>query len=470
VGDHQAGKSLARPHKSSARNAMTSAKLKQRVLLAGGWSMAGFGLSQIIRFGSNLLMTRLLVPEMFGVMAIASIVMYGLALFSDVGLRQNIVQSKRGNDGAILNTAWSIQILRGLLIWFCALAISVLVAIANHAGLVPQDSVYMDTSLPYVIAVMSISAVIMGVESTKLSVANRNLALGSITLIEIGSQLIGLLCMLTWVSFDRSIWALVAGGLFSSLARAILSHTSLPGLSNRWQWDHSAFREIIHFGKWIFLSSILGFLVNSGDRLLLSNLLNTTTLGVYVIAYFIFSAVEQSMSKVITDVSFPALSEVARDRPRDLRQTCYRFHIVIASFAYCCAGILMISGQTLIALLYDARYAQAGWMLEILATALLVSPVNITTQCFMALGMPKFVSYLCIIRLLILFIVAPVLFYFFGLPGILWGIVLSYLSCLPVTFFYKVKYNLFDLRKELAPTPLLLAGAVIGEIFNSVIA
>ena len=60
-------------------------KLKQRVLRAGGWTVAGFGLSQVIRFGSNLLMTRILVPEMFGVMAIALMVMYGLALFSDVG-------------------------------------------------------------------------------------------------------------------------------------------------------------------------------------------------------------------------------------------------------------------------------------------------------------------------------------------------------------------------------------------------
>jgi O-antigen/teichoic acid export membrane protein len=60
--------------------------LKQRVLNAGLWSVAGFALSLVIRQGGNLLMTRLLTPEMFGVMAMASTAMVGLAMFSDVGL------------------------------------------------------------------------------------------------------------------------------------------------------------------------------------------------------------------------------------------------------------------------------------------------------------------------------------------------------------------------------------------------
>ena len=72
--------------------------LKQRIFAAGGWTVAGFGLSQALRFGTSLLMTRLLVPEMFGVMAIANMIMIGLAMFSDIGLRQNVVQSKRGAE------------------------------------------------------------------------------------------------------------------------------------------------------------------------------------------------------------------------------------------------------------------------------------------------------------------------------------------------------------------------------------
>ena len=74
-------------------------------------------------------------------------------------------------------------------------------------------------------------------------------------------------------------------------------------------------QEIVRFGKWIFPSSILGFLVNNGDRLLLGAMVDTTVLGVYVIAFFIVNAVEQALLRIVGNVTYPALSQVVRDRP-----------------------------------------------------------------------------------------------------------------------------------------------------------
>lgn len=72
--------------------------LKQRAMNSGSWVAIGLIVSQVIRLLSNLVLTRLLVPEMFGVMAIVSVFMMGISMFSDVGLQQNIVQSKRGEE------------------------------------------------------------------------------------------------------------------------------------------------------------------------------------------------------------------------------------------------------------------------------------------------------------------------------------------------------------------------------------
>lgn len=445
------------------------ATLKQRVLRAGAWSFVGYGLSQVIRFGSNLLMTRLLVPELFGVMAIATMVMAGLAMFSDLGIRQSVVQSKHGNDVAYLNTAWVMQILRGLLIWSLSLVVSLLIVVANHSGLVPTDSVYAHPTLPSVIAVLSITVVIMGFQSTKLLQANRNLSLHRVTQIEISSQIVGLACMFGWVAIDRSIWALVAGSICANLARVILSHAWLSGVANRWQWDSTAFREIIGFGKWIFLSSILGFLVNNGDRLLLGALVNATVLGIYTIAYLIMSAVELILTKIIGDISFPALSEVARERPRDLKATYYRFHTAIASFTFFCSGILMNSGNELIRLLYDHRYAQAGWMLEVIATALLTVPFRIAPYCLMALGMPRPLTNIIAIRLIAMFFLIPFGFHLYGVLGALWGVVLSNLATLPPTIFYAAKYGLFDLRRELLLITVLPIGMIVGQILSMIL-
>jgi O-antigen/teichoic acid export membrane protein len=448
----------------------TPLTLRQRIFKAGAWTAVGYFVSQIIRFGSNLLMTRLLVPEMFGVMSIASMVMYGLALISDVGLGPNVVHSKRGNDALFLNTAWAIQIRRGVVIWLFALGVSFCIVVANRIGAVPVASVYAKQQLPYVIAVLSFGAAISGFESTKLFEASRNLLIHRVTQIEITSQVAGLLCMLAWVAINRSIWSLVAGSICSASVRTILSHVRLPGHANRWQWDHAAFHEIIHFGKWIFLSSILGFLINSGDRILLGGMLTAASLGVYAIAYLMTNSVENVIAKMITDVSFPALSEVLRERPTQLKASYYRFHAIIAAFTYSAAGILMVSGQALIGMIYDQRYSQAGWMLEILAAALIAIPFRLAPYCFQALGMPKLLSHIIAIRLITMFLVTPIGYHFFGLRGALWSIVLSGFAGLPLTIFYAIKYGLFDLRRELKLLPLVPAGMILGKLFDLAVA
>lgn len=191
--------------------------LKRRVLSAGTWSFIGYGLSQVTRLGSNLVMTRLLVPSMFGVMAIATVIMVGLNLFTDLGLRVNIIQSKRGSDPAFLNTAWATQIFRSALLWFGALGIAFLLPVIDDLGILSKDNVYADPHLPYVIGVLSFSFIIGGFNSTKTIEANRNLALGRVTLIQLAASIGGLACMLIWAFFDRSIWALVSGNICTRL-------------------------------------------------------------------------------------------------------------------------------------------------------------------------------------------------------------------------------------------------------------
>src|SRR5271154_6168345 len=125
--------------------------LRDRVMKAGVWSIVGFGASTVLRFGTSLILTRLLAPEMFGVMAIASMVMVGLIMFSEIGLRQNVVQSSRGDEPAFLNTVWSIQIIRGFSLWLIASAIGLAIFIAQRAGFVVPGSVYSSPSLPPVV-------------------------------------------------------------------------------------------------------------------------------------------------------------------------------------------------------------------------------------------------------------------------------------------------------------------------------
>lgn len=443
--------------------------LKRRVITAGVWNLVAYGFSQIVRFGSNLVFTRLLSPEAFGIMAIASVIMIGFAMFSDLGLKQSIIRREKTLSSNFVNTAWVLQILRGLILWFAAVLAAFGIWSAGQAGLVKPGSVYASPELVPVIVASSFAAVLMGFETTKAAEAIRTLAIWRVTAIELVSQLIGLLIMLGLAVSYRSVWILVLGGLSVTLSSVLLGHMWLPGISNRFRWDASCFREIFHFGKWIFASSALGFLALNGDRLLLGWLLGASEFGVYVVAFLLFSVVEQVFSRISASVAFPALTEVLRANPARLKEQYYRMHRWLALLAFAAAGILFWSADPLVKAVYDARYGDAGWALGILALGFLVAPYSMSSQCYMAIGRPELISLVGVMRLAGLVAAVPLGFHIDGFVGSVWGVVLSRFFCLPVILFNNYRIGIFDLRQELLPLPAFVGGILFGAAFTQVL-
>lgn len=440
--------------------------LKQRVLRAGGWSLAGHGLLQAIRLGSNLVMTRLLVPEMFGVMAIATTVTVVLWLLSDIGLRQNIVQSRRGDDPVFLDTAWVVQIVRSAVLWLVALALSVALYLANRGGMLPAHSVYASPVLPLVIAVSSFSAIIAGFQSTKWATAYRRLEQKRIMQIELIAHLAALAVMIVIGVLSRSIWALVAGWLVVSLTSTVLSHAWMSGHRNRFRWEKSSARELISFGKWILVSSVLSVLAANGDRLLLGAFVEAGKLGLYAIAVLMIGAIEGALTRLFAMVSLPALSEITRNDPSRLRQAYYRMRVPADLLLLFLAGLLFAAGQLVIDLLYDPRYSEAGGMLEVLALSFIAVRFGVAQQVYLAVGMPHFLAIINVVRFVALYTLVPALYYLAGTEAAIWGIALHALATLPFVYRFNARLGLNDIRREVIVLVALPIGFLCGASLN----
>ena len=443
-----------------------SVTLKNRIIHASIWTFGGHFFSQGIRLFSNLIMTRLLVPEMFGLMAIVNVLLYGLVLITDVGLRQNIIQSTRAHEINFLNTVWTFQIARGFLMWAVSLLMSVGLYFAQHFNWLAANTVYADPLLPFIIPVATFALVFSAFEPTWTSLASRDLNQAKLVKIEAISQLAGVLLMILLAYYYRSIWSLVIASLMTSLVHVSIVSFMAKEKRNKIYIDRAALSEIFHFGKWIFASSVIGFLINSGDRLLLGGLITPSELGVYSIASFIVGAVSMIVSRLLSNVAYPALSETARNKPEDLNRIYYKFRIPFDASVLFLAGFFLLTGPTFINILYDNRYQEAGWMLSILGFCLVPLRYNLTDQCFLALGKPKLMTYIIIIRTLFMFISLPIAFKYYGLYGAIWIIVLSGFSSFPLAIYYKKAYQLLDIKKELITLPLLAVGLLCGYIFN----
>jgi len=438
--------------------------LKQRAVTSGRWIIFGHLFSQALRLGSNLVLTRLLVPEMFGVMAVVSVIMSGLAMFSDVGLLRNIVQSKRGEETDYLNTAWTIQIIRGFVVFMIALLASMALYYLGQQGYIPKGAVYANSELPFILAVVSMGAVISGFNSINLLLLNRKLMLGKLTLINIVSQVGTIAFILTWAWYQRDIWALVYGGLFGSLIRVALSHILNLGERCHFFWDREAVKEIIHFGKWIFISSILGFLLNQGDRLLLGGLISPEELGIYTVAFFLANALKSVLIKLIVSVFFPVLSETIRKAPENLERIYYKIRSKVDAITFFVAGFIFSTGDVIVACLYDTRYQEAGWMLEILSISLISTGSLLIGQCFLAQGKSKIVTGFIFVQTVVFYATLPFLFFEFGILGAVWSVVIAAMVRMVISSIYMKIYFFYNIKKELMMLPLIFLGYYMGVI------
>lgn len=439
-----------------------SRSLKQRVLRAGGWTLAGYGVTLAIRLGSTLIMTRLLAPEMFGVMAIASMVLTILSMMSDLGLQSNIVQSRRGEDPVFLDTAWVVQIIRGVILWVVASLVGLGLYLGNLGGAFPPSSVYASPVLPLVIVIGTFSAVISGLAPTGIALAQRNFDQKRLVQMELVSQLAGFLFMVGVGMATQSIWALVAGGLVSSTTWTILSYRWLKAHRNRFRWDRSALRELMSFGKWTAVSSVFTVLSLNGDRLLLGGLVEADVLGMYAIATLILGTIEGALGRFFGAVSLPALSEIARTDPARLSEIYYRLRVPGDLILLFSAGALYVAGQGVIDLLYDPRYAAAGGMLQVLAFSYFSARYNVAYHVYLAVGKPRYLAAINLVRCVSLFTLVPVSYAFGGTQGAVWGIALHGLAMIPFLIGFNVRLGLNDTRRELMVLAALPAGFACG--------
>ncbi|MEY2855957.1 MAG: hypothetical protein RLZZ74_266 [Cyanobacteriota bacterium] len=429
---------------------MTSATIHKQAINGTVWTILGYGISQSLRLGSNLILTRLLVPELFGLMALVNVFIIGLALFSDIGIRPSIIQNKRGDEPIFLNTAWTIQVVRSVGVWLGCLAIAF-----------PVAQFYEEPRLTWLIPVVGFNAILLGFTSTSLASLSRQMKISKLTIFEIVTQIISLAVMVIWSWFNPTIWALVAGNLASAISKMILSHYLNSGEPNRFAWNKEVIREINTFGRWIMIATAMTFLAAQSDRLILGKLLSLEMLGVYAIAFTVSEIPRQIVMKVGASIIFPLVSRRA-DLPRQklrikIKKQRWRLLFLLALIV----AAIVSFGDLLISKLYDERYLAATWMLPILGLGIWPTVLSETLgRCLNGLGKPQYAAWGSFYRFLFIAISLPLGFNQLGIFGAVIVVALNDLPTYLAITYGLWREKLLCLKQDLLATTVFL-GLVI---------
>lgn len=345
---------------------------KKVVVRGAAWILFGYAVMLVLRFGSNLVLTWFLAPRILGVMALVNLLIVGLHMFSDLGIRQCVIQSPRGDDPAFLRTAWTLQVLRGLLLWFCSALIAW-----------PLASFYGEPALLWLVPTVGATAFLGGLDSTAMFTLSRRLQRGRLVFIDVGSYVVSQGVVLAWVWWiaphggpaggddpalrTSQLMALAVGSVLSGIFETVVSYIVMPGFRHRFCLEREARSQLLHFGGWVFVSTACMFLAAQADRLVVGRI-SLDVLGVYHVAATLASIPTLLMATLGSQLVFPLYSR-ALHAGRDPGSVFPRVHALFAGFAALLATGLAGAGPTLVHCLYRQRYDDAGMYMQLLTVS-----------------------------------------------------------------------------------------------------
>ena len=356
--------------------------LESTAIRATFWTVVDYGCSMALRVVNSLVLTRLLMPESFGLMTLVTTLVVGISLISDLGLGPSVIQNPRGDEPALLNTVWTLQVLRGLGIFAASLIMAWPMALFYH-----------EPRLLALFPALGISVVISSFNSTNLLSMSRHMGVRRVFLLDIVTQIFTLLVTAGLALVFRSVWALVMGAILSSIFRLGFSfyRRLIPGIRNTFCWDRESLHGLVHFGKWILLSTAFFFFASQADRLILGKLISFSLLGVYGIAYSVSDIPRAVIYAFSNRVGFPFIAKMVHLPIAEFRQVFlqYRFRTLLLGAAMLC--LMVHLGGILVTMMYDHRYHEASWMVPVLALGLWHTTMYATTMpALLALGKSQY--------------------------------------------------------------------------------
>ena len=339
-----------------------SIKEKESLSRKGGkalsWTFLGTMIRASIQFALLIILTRLLVPEDFGVMALAEASVFLACIFSRMGVGPFLIQ-KQDIDQKQIEAAFTLSLISS-----SVMAMALAAASASIAVFFQQEK------LGTIILAMSPSVFLMTAAAVPESLLMRELKFKAVTLVDLvaygfGYGVIGLVLAV----YGFGIWALVTGFVMQDLIRAVAMFALRPP-PRRLFLSMAIFKDFMNFGGGIMLGSIFNQLAQQLDRIVAGRFLGTADLGFYARSHQFLILPASLFGKVVERVLFPALSSIQNDQER-LTNAFLRASGTTALLTMPFSAIVCILAPEIVSLLFGEGWSRAAVPLQFLSLAIM---------------------------------------------------------------------------------------------------
>jgi len=380
--------------------------LKMMILRGTAWLLLGRFVSQAIGLVSTLVAARLLVPADFGLVAVAMSVFMIAGAIVELPVGAALVQLKTVTDRDF-NTAWTLNILRGLI-----------VTVLMLAAAWPVAAVFGDPRLLAVISALAVYPFLLGFRNSRFEMYIRNMDFKWEAMVEIGTKVASFAVMF-WVALSTgSYWALPLGLIASGVIALVMSFAlcpQVPGLSL------SEFRKFFGFSVWLGLAQIADSLREGATSLFIGKLLGNAALGTYSVGIQFADRMELFLYAPMERTMFAAFSSIQDDLYRVRAAYLSSLHASFAISLPICVGIGLLANE-IVAITLGAEWASAALVLAFAAPITAIYLLGaISVSIATALGRTRSVFLLKAVSACLYIPVMVLGALQFGIVGVLWA-------------------------------------------------
>lgn len=437
----------------------TSARIGQGAGRSLSRLLGGHMASHALRLLSSLLLTRLLLPEAFGLMSVVQTLLFALALLSDIGLSQSVVMQHARMPEGFMGTVRCLQLLRGAILALALLGLAALLEPLQHQPQSWLSGVFADPRLPQFVLAVCLLPLIQAHEPVDLHRALARMRTGLLARVELSGQLAGLLVSVLAAWASASPWALIVGAYASALTRCLAAHRLCRPRPVPLHWQAAHVRQIWQGGRWILLSSLLGLLASQSDKLIAAAYLPAQPMGYLAVALALLMAPQGLLSAINAQMVLPMLAARTDDAAHLAMQ---RIQSLMDLGLGLLAGLLLSLGPLLVVWLYSTTYAPAGQLFGWLSLGLLGMRYQSLEQWMITRGHSHWVTLNNALRTLMLWLGMPWAHHHFGAQAIVWVMVAAQFAPWLTVWIYQIRARTWSMRRAWQWPLALGAGTLAG--------
>ena len=367
----------------------------------GAMNFGGRGLQMVMM----VILARVLTPRDFGLLGIALLTLGTLQQFSELGLEAAIIQREEKNVNEYLNTAWCLEVGRGVLLAsICFFAAPYVASFFGEPRAIP------------LIQVIGLAPLLYGLRNPATIYFKKDLDFHKQFVYKLSGTVMNVSFAIGYAIIFESVWALVLGYVVGEATRLVVSYF-IDGYRPRPTFDRMKVRELIGYGKWITGSSILYFLYNRGDDVIVGRVVDATALGFYQVAYEMSNAPATEITQVLSSVMFPAYSQLQDDLGA-LREAFFRT-VRVTTFATFPLGVgIIVVTPPFVRTFLGAEWTPMTLTMQLLAIYGIQRALGATYgPVYKALGRPDFITKVSFLRVVLVAIFIYPMTVMYGIEG-----------------------------------------------------